>query len=80
MSRSYKKAIHKYAPVRGKPGKQFANRKVRIAKDVPDGMGYKKIFCSYEIHDWISDLRFGNGEWLPPGSVWNRQSGWRMPK
>ena len=40
-----------------KKGKRFANKKVRHAKfeDLPrKGKQYKKLYCSYDIHDWIS--------------------------
>lgn len=82
MSRSYKRAIHKYAPVRGKPGKRTANRKVRRTKNnLPvKGNHYRKLFCSYEIHDWIADMRFGGFEnWLPKGAKKTR-AGWKIPK
>lgn len=32
--------------------KKFANKTVRHTKDVPNGMAYKKLFCSYDICDW----------------------------
>lgn len=51
MSRSHKLAIIKYMPSNGTWGKDQANRKVRRAMDVPDGSAYKKIFCSWNIHD-----------------------------
>jgi hypothetical protein len=40
-----------------KSAKKRANRKVRRTKmeDLPlKGSGYKKLFCQYDIHDWIS--------------------------
>lgn len=58
MSRSYKKYPY-YTD--GSPGttkemKRFANKKVRqYKKDInKKGNSYKKIFETYDIHDWIS--------------------------
>ena len=58
MSRSYKKN-----PIYtdGKNGqvisKRFANKKVRKYKNkIAKGKSYKKLFCSYEIHDYISRM------------------------
>jgi len=79
MSRSYKKAIFQIAPVGGKIGKKFANRKVRRTENIPSGMGYKKVYCSYKIHDWVSDSRWGSGWWLPRGSK-KTGAGWIVPK
>ena len=56
MSRSYKK--HPFytdgSPRTTKEMKKVANSKVRHTEDVPNGKKYKKIFCSYDIHDWIT--------------------------
>lgn len=57
MSRSFKKN-----PIYtdGRNGqiiaKRFANKKVRRNKDkIPQkGKFYKKLYCSYDIHDWVS--------------------------
>lgn len=55
MSRSFKK--HPYA-TDGRDGrkiqKRWANRAVRKGKNIPNGNAYKKTFCSWEIHDYIS--------------------------
>ena len=76
-------AVYKYAPKRGKPGKQIASRRFRRTtglKDVPDGGWYKKVYCSYDIHDWIADMRFGDMKsWLPRGAK-KTKKGWMMPK
>ena len=32
--------------------KNYANRVVRHAKEVPDGKAYKKLYCSYNICDY----------------------------
>lgn len=38
-----------------KNSKRIANKKIRNYKQkIPKGNFYKKIFCSYEIHDWVS--------------------------
>ena len=81
MSRSYKRAILKYAPVRGKPGKQFANRKVRRTKNsLPTkGNHYRKLFNPWDIHDGISDMRFDYDDWQPRGAKKTRK-GWMIPK
>lgn len=80
MSRSYKRAVLKYAPTRGKPGKRFANRAVRRAKNLPNGCGYKRAFCSYDIHDAVVDMRFDVPDsWLPRGAKKTR-AGWKIPK
>lgn len=57
MSRSYKKS-----PVYtdGKAGstsisKRYANKAVRNYNgEIPNGKFYKHLFCSYDIHDYIS--------------------------
>lgn len=51
MSRSYKKTPIVKDHTKGM--KQLANRKVRRQKDVPQFAGYKKLFCSYDICDWV---------------------------
>ncbi len=56
MSRSYKHSP--YYTDGGTPGtkisKRFANKKVRnYKKQIPKGNFYKKIFCSYDIHDYV---------------------------
>jgi hypothetical protein len=50
MSRSRKKVPGWTMKTRGM--KKFANKRVRRTWDIPDGMAYKKLFCSYEICDW----------------------------
>ena len=57
MSRSYKH--HPYYTDGRTPTpkrqKRFANKKVRHTKLLPlKGRGYKKVFCSYDIHDFCS--------------------------
>lgn len=57
MSRSFKRIpIIKDAPSskRGtcvKKAKRYASKKVRRAHDISDGAEYKKLECSYNIHD-----------------------------
>ena len=82
MSRSYKRAVLKTAPDRGKWGKETANRKVRRTKDIQSGGRYKKVFCSYDIHDYIADMRFygeRHEKYLPRGAFWT-DKGWMIPK
>lgn len=55
MSRSYKKHPfstdgHAHST---KESKRCANSKVRNIKGIYKGKSYKKLFCSYDIHDWI---------------------------
>lgn len=56
MSRSYKKfpAIKERNPRTPgrKSGKQMANKTVRRTKDIANGGGFKKAFCSYIISDY----------------------------
>lgn len=55
MSRSYKKTPVCKDGRSGKFGKKVANRKVRYYKgDIADGKSYRKIYESWEIHDYIS--------------------------
>ena len=54
MSRSFKKVPASTSSGSGyrKWAKRAANKKVRRTVEVPNGKGYKKLFCSYEIDDW----------------------------
>lgn len=53
MSRSFKK--HPCA-TDGRAGrkiqKRWANRTVRGKEEIPNGGAYKKVFCSWNIHDY----------------------------
>jgi len=54
MSRS-KKKISIYTDGRAGTPKYFkrvANKVVRKSKEVPNGKAYKKLYCSWNIHDW----------------------------
>ena len=57
MSRSHKRnPICKDSTRKGptfKSGKQIANRNVRHVPDLPNGGGYRKAFCSYNISDYL---------------------------
>lgn len=56
MSRSYKKnPINKYA--KNPAGKREANKKTRRSNNIPNGRGFKKLFCSYNICDCKCDWR-----------------------
>lgn len=52
MSRSYKKHNRVKDPV-NKGMKKYANKKVRHTENIPNGKVYKKVFCSWDISDWI---------------------------
>lgn len=61
MSRSYKKTpISKSCPSYGKYGKREANKKVRRSDDISNGKMYKKIYCSWNIHDVVSYYTLNN--------------------
>lgn len=77
VSRSYRKP---WVKDRSKGMQAFANNVVKQAKDVPNGMAYKKFFDRYSICDyrWYvavdKELKKVDGvwEWFP--RRWNR---WR---
>lgn len=53
MSRSYKKtASESSGNGVSKYMKRKANKVVRHTKNIQNGSGYKKCFCSYDICDW----------------------------
>lgn len=54
MSRSRKKNPYRSDYSRSKTPfmKRLAAKRVRRAKDVPNGSGYKKVSCSWDICDW----------------------------
>lgn len=55
MSRSYKKSpVWTDRKHGAKWWKRQANRKVRYNKDTVQGKNYRKMYCSWNIHDWIS--------------------------
>lgn len=55
MSRSYKKSPVIKDMDSGRFGKRLANKKVRRFKnDIKSGKSYKKIFETYNIHDFVS--------------------------
>ncbi len=75
MSRSYKK--HPFIKDGGrssKKDKQLANRAVRRGnKDLSKkGKGYKRIYCSYDINDYIS-----RWPWKEAKKEWETNSWWR---
>lgn len=57
MSRSYKKTpVYKDSTRKGptyKSGKQIANRIIRRKADIPNGGGYRKAYCSWNISDYM---------------------------
>ena len=57
MSRSYKHSPYSTDGHRRttKASKRYANAVVRhYKKGLPNGKAYKKLYCSYDIHDWIN--------------------------
>lgn len=77
MSRSYKKN-NIYTDGRTptpKYMKRLANKKVRRSRKLPNGKAYKKVFETYDIHDYVSrwtweDAKF---EYFHPdsnGNLW----------
>lgn len=71
MARSYRKnPILKYAPKDGTYGKNQANRRVRRFKgDLPSGSCYKRLYCAWDIHDYVSRQTLGDhlkswAEWI----------------
>lgn len=57
MSRSYKKSpvLTDGKRKTTKESKRFANKTVRhYKKGISNGKAYRKLFCSYDIHDWVS--------------------------
>ena len=57
MSKTYKLAVFKDNVT--KKDKRMASKAVRRYKGViQDGMFYKKIYCSYDIHDFIFDSSY----------------------
>ena len=53
MARSRKK-VCVWKNHNSKHMKRFANKTVRHTKDIPNGMAYKKLFCSWDICDYKS--------------------------
>ena len=55
MSRSYRKhpVSTDGSPHHTKEMKRIANSKVRKTNGIFNGGSYKKLFCSYDIHDYI---------------------------
>lgn len=52
MSRSYR---HTYCIKDSNPYfKKLFNKRLRHYKDIPNGNSYRKINCSYDIHDYSS--------------------------
>ena len=56
LSRSYRKhpIVTDGSPRTTKEMKRIANSKVRNSKGTYNGSSYKKLFCSYDIHDYVS--------------------------
>lgn len=56
MSKSFRKPYwtQGYGAGRRVHAKRYANKKVRLSKDVPNGKQYRKFSCSWNIRDWHS--------------------------
>lgn len=55
MSRSYKKnPIYTDRPHGAKYWKRQANRRVRHYRGTLANKKYRRLYCSWDIHDWIS--------------------------
>jgi len=50
MSRSYRKPY--WNPIAPGNPKRQANKTVRQTRDIADGKAYRKVFCSWSIHDF----------------------------
>ena len=70
MSRSYRRNgfIKQNS---SKVWKRFANKRVRRCKDVPNGMGYRKVFNSWSICDQGA-CQFDADSW------WLRDEPWKV--
>lgn len=68
MSRSYKRTPVVKDNRRGsKAAKRVANKKVRKAPYVANGKAFKKVSCTWDIHDYVSYCsleEFLNSEWI----------------
>ena len=64
MSRSYKKlpVCKDGGPKWNKFAKRVANKKVRNTPVIPNGRAYKKVYETWNIHDWVS---YKNGSRKP---------------
>jgi len=54
MSRSYRKpwVTHGYGTRSRRYAKREANHKVRRARNIPDGKGYRRVYDPWNIRDW----------------------------
>lgn len=68
MSRSKRKPIFKdgYKSPGKAVAKRGANRCVRSSKELKKGSFYKKVYCSWNIADWIFDCRWDDTSNLTP--------------
>ena len=55
MSRSRKKHPHWHSdgPTHIKWAKREANKKVRRTENIPSGMAYRKLYCTWDIRDLV---------------------------
>lgn len=70
MSRSYRNRKndkicrdHMKTSSHGKQYKKFANKKVRGSKDLKNGNMYKKVYSSWNIHDYTYHIKNLPKDW-----------------
>lgn len=70
MSRSYRNRHsdkicrdHMKSEGRGKGQRKWANKKVRKYDDLTNGSMYKKIYCSWDIHDYSYHIKELPPDW-----------------
>lgn len=78
MSRSYKKAVIKDNQRAKKIDKRLASKRARKSDDLRNGGEYKKVYDSWNIADYIADLRFRRKTNIK-GAKRNK-GGWKIPK
>ena len=64
MSRSYKRfpVCKDGGPKWNKFAKRVANKKVRNTRGIPSGRSYKKVYETWNIHDWVCYYPFN--KWM----------------
>lgn len=51
--------------------KRFSNKVIRHCEDIPNGKAYKKYYCSWNIHDYISRYT-----WQEAKESYERNNSW----
>ena len=82
MSRSYKKTPIQKDNVGGrKHAKRTANKKVRQYKgEIADGKAYRKLYCSWDIYDWISYSSYEDYREQYEDEQWREMRNWKSEK